>query len=136
MDGNASKRSFCRQHHQTAIEGLSATGAPFLANDPHLGFQSPNLWYLAGLSYPGVTLTGATSPGVPYHLFGHNGSLAWGVTTTHGDTQDLFVETPTADNASYQTPDGPAPFVTHQETITVRFGKPLALLSAPRATGQ
>ena len=99
----------------------TATGAPFLANDPHLGFQSPNLWYLAGVSYPGVTLVGATTPGVPLHLLGHNGHLAWGFTVTHGDTQDLFVETLTPDG--YQTPVGSAQFESREEIINVRFGK-------------
>lgn len=109
-----------------AISGSrTATGAPFLANDPHLNFQAPNLWYLAGLRYPGTTLIGATVPGVPFHLLGHNGSLAWGFTTTHGDTQDLFVETLT--EGGYVTPEGPAPFSVRDETIKVRFGAPVTL---------
>ncbi|MBL8643103.1 MAG: penicillin acylase family protein, partial [Rhodospirillaceae bacterium] len=98
------------------------TGKPYLANDPHLNFQSPNMWYLAGLSYPGVTLTGATMPGVPFHLLGHNGNVAWGFTTTHGDTQDLFIETVSDDGQSYQTPDGEIPFDVRDEAIKVRFG--------------
>jgi penicillin amidase len=100
------------------------TGKPYLANDPHLNFQSPNLWYLAGLSYPGTTLVGATVPGVPFHLLGHNGSLAWGFTTTHGDTQDLFLETVNADSKTYATPDGPREFDIREETIIVRFSAP------------
>jgi penicillin amidase len=103
----------------------TATGGALLANDPHLNFQAPNMWYLAGLSYPGVDLVGATVPGVPFHLLGHNGSLAWGFTTTHGDTQDLFVETLAGEG--YATPDGPAPFTTRDETIRVRFGETLTL---------
>jgi penicillin G amidase len=103
----------------------TATGGALLANDPHLGFSAPNLWYMAGLSYPGLTLTGMTVPGVPFHLLGHNGSLAWGFTTTHGDTQDLFVET--LADGGYRTPDGTAQFTTREETINVRFGKPLTI---------
>ncbi|MSO97343.1 MAG: penicillin acylase family protein [Rhodospirillaceae bacterium] len=106
----------------------TATGAPILANDPHLSFQSPNLWYLAGLSYPGVTLTGATTPGVPFHVLGHNGQIAWGFTTTHGDTQDLFVETLSDDGARYLTPDGPMAFESREEVINVRFGEPQKIM--------
>jgi penicillin amidase len=102
----------------------TATGGAILANDPHLNFGAPNLWYLAGLSYPGVTLTGATVPGVPFHLLGHNGRLAWGFTTTHGDTQDLFIES-VIDDATYQGPTGPTSFETAKEAITVRFGAPV-----------
>ncbi|MDX2223425.1 MAG: penicillin acylase family protein, partial [Rhodospirillaceae bacterium] len=104
----------------------TATRGAILANDPHLNFSAPNLWYLAVLSYPGVTLTGATVPGVPFHLLGHNGKLAWGFTTTHGDTQDLFVEAPAGDG-QYITPDGPRAFETRAETINVRFGEPETL---------
>ncbi|MDX2143922.1 MAG: penicillin acylase family protein [Rhodospirillaceae bacterium] len=107
-----------------AVAGTrTESGRPLLANDPHLNFQAPNMWYLAGLSYPGTTLVGATVPGVPLHLLGHNGSLAWGFTTTHGDTQDLFVET-LNDDDTYATPDGPRAFTAREETIAVRFGVP------------
>lgn len=102
----------------------TATGGAFLANDPHLNFQAPNMWYLAGLSYPGVDLIGATVPGVPFHLLGHNGHVAWGFTTTHGDTQDLFIETVSGNGERYQTPDGWLPFEVREEMITVRFRDP------------
>ncbi|MCB2108752.1 MAG: penicillin acylase family protein [Rhodobacteraceae bacterium] len=101
----------------------TATRGAILANDPHLNFSSPNLWYIATVSYPGVTLTGATVPGVPFHLLGQNGNMAWGFTTTHGDTQDLFVEQ-VVGGTSYMSPIGPLPFETHEETINVRFGAP------------
>ncbi len=103
------------------------SGKPLLANDPHLGFQLPSLWYLAILKWPEMTLTGATVPGVPLHVLGHNGHVAWGITTTHGDTQDLFIEHVVADGKAYETPDGPKEFVTRDETINVRFGKPVTL---------
>ncbi len=103
------------------------SGKPLLANDPHLGFQLPSLWYLAILKWPEMTLTGATVPGVPLHILGHNRNVAWGITTTHGDTQDLFVEHVVADGKAYETPDGPKEFSSHTETIDVRFGKPLTV---------
>lgn len=101
----------------------TATGGALLANDPHLNFGAPNIWYLAGLSYPGTRLIGATIPGVPFHVLGHNGRLAWGMTTTHGDTQDLFVET-VVDGDLYAAPGGPLPFGIRTEEIKVRFGEP------------
>ena len=39
-------------------------------------------------------LAGATAPGVPFLVIGHNGHIAWTFTTTGADTQDVFVETP------------------------------------------
>jgi len=94
------------------------TGKPVLAGDPHLGFSDPNLWTLARVEAPGYTRVGAFVPGVPFLLIGHNGRVAWSMTTTHSDSQDLFVETvdPT-DPSRYLTPDGSAAFETRAEVI-------------------
>lgn len=104
----------------------TASGKPLLANDPHLGFQAPVLWYLASVDAPGLSISGATVPGVPFHLVGHNGRIAWGTTTTHADTVDLFVEKQVGDEA-YQTPEGPRPFTTRQEVIKVKDGADVTL---------
>jgi penicillin amidase len=99
----------------------SATGKPILANDPHLRFVLPNIWYLARLTTPQTSLAGATVPGIPFFVLGHNDRVAWGMTSTHGDTQDLFVErVDPADPGRYQTPDGPRAFAVREETVQVR----------------
>ncbi|MEM6903713.1 MAG: penicillin acylase family protein, partial [Pseudomonadota bacterium] len=59
----------------------TATGKPILANDPHLGLSAPILWYMVRIVTPELTITGATVPGVPFHLMGQNGEAAWGLTT-------------------------------------------------------
>ena len=98
----------------------SASGAPLLAADPHLGFQAPIIWYLARIELPdGRFRAGATAPGVPAIVIGRNERLAWGFTTTHSDTQDVFVERLVGTDA-YDTPDGPRPFTIREETIRVR----------------
>lgn len=97
----------------------TASGKPLLANDPHLGFKAPVLWYLMSVDAPGLSLTGATIPGVPFHLIGHNGRIAWGTTTTHADTVDLFIEKQ-VDADSYQTPQGTQRFARHDEMIRVK----------------
>ncbi len=103
------------------------TGSPILASDPHLGFQAPNLWYVAGVAFPGQSIFGATVPGVPFHLIGQNEHVAWGLTTTHSDTGDLFIEKLSEDGNSYETPDGLAPLETRTEIINARFGEPVSL---------
>jgi penicillin amidase len=106
----------------------SAAGAPILANDPHLGFTAPNTWYLARIETPELRTVGATAPGVPFTILGHNGNVAWGMTSTGGDTQDLFVETvDRQDPARYLTPDGPRPFETRKEIIKVKGGEDVVL---------
>jgi penicillin G amidase len=103
-----------------AVDGAhSASGHPLLAGDPHLGLDFPSIWYLARIDTPQGVLAGATAPGVPFLVLGHNGHIAWSFTTTGADTEDLFVETILPDGR-YATPDGPRAFLTHQETIHVR----------------
>ncbi|HVR66702.1 MAG TPA: penicillin acylase family protein [Verrucomicrobiae bacterium] len=108
-----------------AVSGSrTASGAPILANDPHLSLDSPIVWYLVRIETPERLLVGATSPGGPFVIIGHNGHLAWSLTTTHSDTQDLFLEKlDPADLARYATPDGTVAFETHTETIHVRGGE-------------
>lgn len=96
----------------------SVSGSPVLANDPHLGFSAPGTFYLARLEWPGGGVSGATAPGTPFVIIGHNGRVAWGFTTTGGDVADLFLEK--LDGDGYLTPDGPASFAIRQEKIAVR----------------
>lgn len=111
-----------------AVDGRhSATGAPLLASDPHLAYGLPGPFYLARLEVGDRVIAGATAPGVPLVLIGHNGRVAWGFTTTGADTEDLFVERLTADGR-YETPDGPRAFVTREEIIRVRGAEPHRLL--------
>jgi penicillin amidase len=106
----------------------TATGRPILANDPHLPLEAPGQWYLARVETPALTLAGATAPGVPHMVVGHNGHIAWGFTTTHADTQDLFVERLSADKPGhYDTPEGPRPFEVREEVIEVRDEGPVVL---------
>ncbi|MGK9231243.1 penicillin acylase family protein [Inquilinus limosus] len=106
--------------------GRTGTGAPILANDPHLGLSAPILWYLARIETPTLSIAGATVPGVPLTLLGQNRRIAWGFTTTGADVQDLFVETvDPADPNRYRTPEGSAAFETRTETIAVSGGDPV-----------
>ncbi|NKB20897.1 MAG: penicillin acylase family protein [Alphaproteobacteria bacterium] len=102
----------------------TAAGKPMLANDPHLRFRTPALWYLASITTPERTLSGATVPGLPFTVLGQNGKIAWGVTAAETDVQDLFVETLNPEDlGQYQTPDGYQPFTSITEHIGVK-GKP------------
>lgn len=103
----------------------TSTGRPLMANDPHLGFRAPGLWYLARVETPSLSLTGATVPGVPFHILGHNGHIAWSFTTTDSDTQDLFLERKVGGSPnSYETPRGPLAYETRTEKIAVRGQSP------------
>jgi len=102
----------------------SVTGKPLLANDPHLDFTAPLVWYLARLEAQDIDVAGATIPGTPVVVLGHNDRIAWGFTTTNADAEDVFVEQIDAtDPRRYATPKGTAAFEVHDELIMVK-GQP------------
>lgn len=102
----------------------TTSGKPILANDPHLSLSAPAIWYFARLKAPGLDVTGASVPGLPFILLGRTRHVAWGFTNTAPDVQDLYLERiDPANPGRYQTPDGWADFTTRQETIRVK-GQP------------
>ncbi|HLY47422.1 MAG TPA: penicillin acylase family protein [Stellaceae bacterium] len=118
-----------RASNNWVVDGAhSASGKPLLANDPHLEFAAPGVWYLARLRTPGREIAGATAPGAPFVVVGHSDTLAWGFTNTGSDVEDLFIEKiDPSDPGRYLTPGGSDAFATRQETITVRDAAPVRL---------
>ncbi|HMP39855.1 MAG TPA: penicillin acylase family protein [Roseiflexaceae bacterium] len=70
----------------------NASGMPLLANDPHLAISMPSLWYENHLSGGEFHVTGASIPGMPGVILGHNEHIAWGMTNGMNDVQDLYIE--------------------------------------------
>ena len=104
-----------------AVDGSRASGGkPLLANDPHLWLSAPSLWHLVDISGPGVTAIGGTLPGVPVVLIGRNRDLAWGLTTTNVDDQDIYIEKVNPDDPNqYRTPTGWETFGTRPIRIEI-----------------
>lgn len=71
---------------------MTATGAPILCNDPHLGQAAPSIWYECHLVAGDINVIGASFPGAPGIVIGHNAHIAWGVTNAVSDVQDLYIE--------------------------------------------
>jgi penicillin amidase len=73
----------------------TADGRAIVANDPHLGFQVPNIWFRTRLVWrDGAaerSLVGVTLPGIPLLVIGSNGDVAWGFTNSYIDTTDLVI---------------------------------------------
>ncbi|PYG34467.1 penicillin acylase family protein [Pelagimonas varians] len=111
-----------------AAPGRSASQGTLLANDPHLGFTAPAFWYLARLELAEGGVIGGTVPGIPTIAVGRSEKLAWGVTSSYLDDQDLFIEEINPDNTEeYRTPDGFKPFVTRKSIINIKDAAPITL---------
>jgi penicillin amidase len=105
----------------------TVSGAPLLANDPHLMGTLPSVWYPLRLLGPGVDVAGLSLAGAPGVIIGQNADIAWGVTNVDPDVQDVVRITPDAAGESYLTLRGPARLTSRSETIFVRGGKPESL---------
>lgn len=66
------------------------SGAPILANDPHLELSLPSIWYEMQLTTPTSNVYGVSLPGSPMVVIGFNDSIAWGVTNSQRDVKDYY----------------------------------------------
>ena len=111
-----------------AMPGRSAAGGAILANDPHLDFTAPTVWYLARLRLASGDVIGATIPGMPVMLLGRSERLGWGLTSSYLDDQDVVLEKINPDNPEqYMTPEGPKDFITRRTIITVKDEVPVTI---------
>ena len=106
----------------------SATGAPLVANDPHVPFVLPTFWHHVHLDCPAYRVQGGMFPGCPVFGFGHNGALAWGCTTGFRDGYDVYRIKRLADDASrYRTLSGSGAITKHREELPTRLGRRVVL---------
>ncbi len=83
-----------------AVSGeKSTTGKPILANDMHLSYMAPGIWYQMHHVIEGeLNVTGVVLPGQPFVISGHNERIAWGMTNVMLDDVDFYQETINPDN--------------------------------------
>ncbi|MBC8756461.1 penicillin acylase family protein [Kordia sp. YSTF-M3] len=106
----------------------TATGKVLFANDPHIGFSQPSVWYEAHVHTPTYEMYGYHLAGTPFPLLGHNRKIAYGMTMFENDDIDFYWEEnkPNDDN-SYKTPTGWETYETRTKTIQVKDGEPVEL---------
>jgi penicillin amidase len=68
----------------------SSTGFPIVANDVHLEYSLPSLWYQVQLTSPQQNVMGASLPGAPGVVIGFNNKVAWAVTNGGADVMDWY----------------------------------------------
>jgi penicillin amidase len=119
----ARSREGLGSNDMVAGAGLTATHRALLANDPHLDLNMPGAWYLVDLAAPGLHVAGATLPGTPGVILGHNEHLAWGATNGTVTTVRVYRERfESASSDRYRT-NGAWVSAEHRiERFGVRFG--------------
>lgn len=68
----------------------STTGFPILANDTHLSYRLPNIFYEIQISYGKNSVYGVSIPGSPGIVVGFNKNIAWGITNGYTDIVDWY----------------------------------------------
>ncbi|MGO2037207.1 MAG: penicillin acylase family protein [Brevibacterium sp.] len=104
------------------------SGAPLLANDPHLSPAMPSVWQQIGLRCAQVSaecpfdVTGFSFSGLPGVVIGHNQSIAWGLTNLGPDVADLVVEK--IRDAEVIRDSGSEPVQVRKETVKIAKDEP------------
>ncbi|HEY9161785.1 MAG TPA: penicillin acylase family protein [Desulfomonilia bacterium] len=114
-----------------ATGGLTKSGMPLLANDPHLGIQQPSIWYEIALHCPDdgrgrpfdvAGFAFASSPGV---VVGHNNDIAWGTTNVYPDVNDQYqIKVNPGNPLQYEWDGKWRDMTVHEESILAGNGKP------------
>lgn len=96
-------------------------GKVIFANDPHIGFSQPSVWYEAHVVTPNYEKYGYHLAGVPFPLLAHDRNLAYGMTMFENDDVDFYYEEEHPnDSTLYKTDKGWEPFEIVEKTIKVK----------------
>jgi len=98
----------------------SVTGAPLVANDPHMYLVHPGIWYQVHLRAPDYEAAGMTLPGLPMVVIGQTAHLAWAFTNGEVDVTDQFFEELDESGRSVRRGEEWVPIRTEIQTIVVR----------------
>ncbi|MEE2770017.1 MAG: penicillin acylase family protein [Pseudomonadota bacterium] len=116
LDNQSGASNAFAMNQQATLSGKS-----LLASDPHLRWTAPSMWMLVSMKWGDEYVSGGTIPGIPAILIGRNQDLAWGVTMTGSDDQDINLIKINKDN-QYQGPKGYETLKTRQIDIDIKNG--------------
>lgn len=77
------------------------SGKAILANDTHIGFSQPSVWYEAYINYPDYEFYGSFLATCPFGVVGHNKNLGWGLTIFPFDNMDYYQVEDLENNKQY-----------------------------------
>ncbi|WP_422090309.1 penicillin acylase family protein [Tenacibaculum ovolyticum] len=98
-------------------------GKVIFANDPHIGFSQPSVWYQAHIKTPTYEIYGFNLALTPFPLLGHNRNYAYGLTMFENDDIDFYYEQNNPNNKQeYKTIDGYRKYKLIDKAIKVKNG--------------
>lgn len=96
-------------------------GKVIFANDPHIGFAQPSVWYEAHVVTPTYEKYGYHLAGVPFPVLGHDRNLAYGMTMFENDDIDFYYEeTHPDDKTKYKSENEWVSFGSKKHNIKVK----------------
>lgn len=98
-------------------------GKVIFANDPHIAFSQPSVWYQSHIKTPDYEMYGFNLALTPFPLLGHNRDYAYGLTMFENDDVDFYYEKNNPNNSmEYQTATGFEKYKLIDKTIKVKGG--------------
>jgi penicillin G amidase len=99
-------------------------GKVIFANDPHIGFSQPSVWYQSHIKTPNFEMYGFNIALMPFPLLGHNKKYAYGLTMFANDDLNFYIEENNPNNASeYKTVNGYKAYETRTKIIKIKDDK-------------
>jgi len=99
------------------------SGKVLFANDTHIGYAQPSVWYEVHMETPDLKLYGNFLAGVPFPLVAHNDHHSWGLTIFPADGTDLYRETIEDGKVLYKNEW--TDLITRSETLNVKDQEPV-----------
>ena len=96
-------------------------GKVIFANDPHIGFSQPSVWYQNHIKTPDFEIYGFNIALMPFPLMGHNRAYAYGMTILANDDLNFYIEEDNPENSlEYKTIDGYQKYQLVDKTIHIK----------------
>ena len=96
-------------------------GKVIFANDPHIAYSQPSVWYQNHIKTPNYEIYGFNIALMPFPLLGHNREYAYGLTMLANDDLNFYVEENNPQNPlEYKTPDGYNTYELRDKTIHIK----------------
>lgn len=98
-------------------------GKVIFANDPHIGFAQPSVWYQNHIKTPDFEMYGFNIALMPFPLLGHNKNYAYGLTMLANDDLNFYIEENNPENANeYKTSEGYQTYNIVTKNIKIKDG--------------